>query len=351
MDDLILLTNCASMTVHSIRVTVRTLVRCALVPLTAPLPPPQPLHRLYARRVQHSQIEACIPREIPLHDFSCVDMYSRLRHDAPQWWQFTLVTPHHFGLLIRRITAILPDDHRHPMRGSLENRLLLALHWMAHYSTCSNLALQFGVSVAVVWRTQSFFAAALSVVQRVFCSDLCDPAKVERLRGRIHLFPAAIGIIDCTHHDREQPMQNQRMWYRRDIGHHTITTQVICDYTGKPIHVSAGYPGSCHDMRIFQDSGVARLLRPGDKMMADQGYMKGPFISPYGQLDPIPSHQHFNKCLKRIRIRVEQTHRYLKRFRCLSARWRHSIELQPICVIAVAGLCAEQLNEYPIYHD
>ena len=351
MNNSIVLLNCVLLVVYNLRAGVGAVVRCAPPPLLPPLPPPLPPHRLYACRVQRSQIEASIPREIPQDDFSCVDMYSRLQHDTKQWWRFTLVTPGQFGSMLTRLRAILPGDRRHPFHISLENRLLLTLHWLVQYPTCDDLSLQFGVSPAMVWRTQLSFAVALSVVQRHFCSDLCNPAAVERLRGRFRCFPAAIGIIDCTHHDREKPTKNQGIWYRRDIGHHTITTQIICDYTGKPIHVSAGYPGSCHDMRIFQDSGAAHLLRPGDRLLADQGYMKGPFISPYAQLDPSPEHQHFNKCLKEIRPRVEQTHRFLKRFRCLSTRWRHCIVLQPICVLAVAGICAEQLNDFPIYYE
>ena len=98
MDDTLLLATCVAMAVHSIRGTVHTLLRCSITPLAAPLPPPQPLQQLYARRVQHSQIEASIPREIPLHDFSCVDMSRR------EWT--CLVTPHHFEVLIRDLAGM-----------------------------------------------------------------------------------------------------------------------------------------------------------------------------------------------------------------------------------------------------
>jgi hypothetical protein len=99
-------------------------------------------------------------------------------------------------------------------------------------------------------------------------------------------------------------------------------------------------------MRVFKISGVGDLLGPHETLLADQGYMRGPFISPYDHQDGDPIHRHFNQQLSHYRIRVEQSIRTLKRWRALSTRWRGNIPSLSIAVVVVAGICAEQASEY-----
>ena len=179
------------------------------------------------------------------------------------------------------------------------------------------------------------------------CSDLCLPEKRSAL-PRCDDFPAAIGIIDCTHHVIEQPHVNAQLYYRGDQGNCSITTQLVVSFTGKPIHVASGYPGSCHDLRVFRDSHVDDLMGEGEVLLADQGYLRGPFISPYDFQDTDPRHQYFNKRLSHYRVNIERTNRYIKRWRALSTRWRSRPSMLAQVVIAVAGICAEQIEAYPI---
>jgi len=280
-------------------------------------------------------------------------VYSTLRaRGEREWWRCTRVTHRHFIRLLSAIQPHCPDAAGHHRRCNPSNQLLLVIMWLAGYPTLQHLAMLFGVSESAVWRTVHYVLPALVVVVRSSACDLSNPALRASL-PRTPEFPQAIGIIDCTHHDIETPQSrlHEPLYYRRDQAFHTVTTQVIVDLRGKPIHVSTGYPGSCHDLRVFRDSGAGALLQAGEVLLGDQGYLRGPFISPFSISDPDPTHRYFNGRLSHWRIRVEQCNRYLKRWRALATRWRGGLPLLSAAVVAVAGICAQQLEVEPLYTD
>ena len=304
-----------------------------------------PLHQMYARVAKRSRILADIPPTARPLSLDPVDRYTHLRRlHRTLWWHDTLLHPDHFEDILRRIQPFLSRT-RHTL--SDENRLLLVVEWLRFYPPLARLGMDYGLHESTAWRTIEEIVPILAVVLRPSSSDLCVPEKHASF-ARCEDFPAAIGVIDCTHHAIERPERNEELYYRKDQGNHSITTQVITSLTGKPIHVSSGYPGSCHDLRVFRDSGAQKHLAAGEVLLADQGYLRGPFISPYSFQDSDPTHEYFNKRISHYRVVVEQTNRFLKRWQSIGQRWRYKRALLAQTVHAVAGICAEQLEQYPI---
>lgn len=324
-------------------------------PISLPPPPllslrcPPPPQRALAGAQRRSRIEADIdPASFPLSPtlLPRPSRYELLRlSTVDHWWRCTLMHPDHFLQLLQRIRqyACMPQ-----LRCGLsdEDCLLLLIEWLCSYPTLARLAFDFGVHESTAWRVIRIILPAAVVALRGSANDLASPEKRAQLLGQCAAFPTCLGIIDCTAHRIERPEADEEFFYRRDRRCHSVTTQLIVNFAGKPIHVSSGYPGASHDLRVFKMSKVEELLGPGELLLGDQGYLRGPFISPYDFQDGDPMHRYFNKRLSHFRVRVEQSIRTLKRWRALSSRWRSNLPSLGMSVLVVAGICAEQAEEY-----
>ena len=89
-------------------------------------------------------------------------------------------------------------------------------------------------------------------------------------------FPGAIGAIDCTHVrlDGARLGDNEHVYVNRK-GEKTINVQLICTRKFVITNVVAKWPGSTHDSRILQNSGVGQMYERGQLqglLIGDSGY-------------------------------------------------------------------------------
>ena len=106
----------------------------------------------------------------------------------------------------------------------------------------------------------------------------------------------------------------------------------ICIVTGHIVWVYGAFPcGSHPDLKIFR-SGLADILGPTEKVIADGGYKGETSIWAKGH-DPVSS-----RLEGVIRGRHETVNSRLKNFSVLNVCFRHKLSLHAECFYAVANL-------------
>ncbi|XP_064091280.1 putative nuclease HARBI1 [Macrobrachium nipponense] len=100
--------------------------------------------------------------------------------------------------------------------------------------------------------------------------------------------PGVVGVIDGTHIRIVAPKEFEAEYVNRK-NFHSINVQLVFDAKYKIINIFANWPGSTHDARILQQSGLKTLfdrniLPPGCHLLGDSGYPgKRWLLTPYLQ--------------------------------------------------------------------
>ncbi len=130
-------------------------------------------------------------------------------------------------------------------------------------------------------------------------------------------------------------MTTQKSSYSDYKSHTTVKYLVAIDtFTGVFIYVSNGFSGNASDRYTIEQSGILKVLKPGQRILADKGYtardlfaMKRCFLTfpfflsgnKFSEREALQSHT-----IASVRTRVENAIRRLKEFKiftdCLSNR-------------------------------
>jgi hypothetical protein len=187
------------------------------------------------------------------------------------------------------------------------DKILITLRYLATGPIQLNDADIHGISQPTISRVLDEVIAALSspaIVQRFikFPTTLQElTANQTEFYGLAH-FPKVIGVIDGTHIKIKAPHDNEEAYVNRK-GFHSINVQVVFDAFDKITDVVARWPGSTHDSRILQESGLKQLMEGGHlppgqyHILGDSGYpCKTWLLTPY--LNPQPGSQtSYNRCV------------------------------------------------------
>lgn len=80
------------------------------------------------------------------------------------------------------------------------------------------------------------------------------------------------GRVDECHIKIKAPEENQADYINRKK-FHSVNLMDICNSNQEFIHISAGFPGSAHDARVFQHCGVIRsLVEDPDRYLPNGNY-------------------------------------------------------------------------------
>ncbi|KAK3859062.1 hypothetical protein Pcinc_034785 [Petrolisthes cinctipes] len=155
-------------------------------------------------------------------------------------------------------------------------------------------------------------------------------------------FPGVVGAIDGTHVRIVAPRVDEHLYVNRKR-YHSINVQVVSDAKYRILDIVARWPGSVHDARILEESGVKllfeqNLMPEGCYLLGDSGYpCKQWLLTPY--LNPQPGAKaNYNRIHKRTRCVVERCIGQLKRrFHVLHGEVRLSPE-KTCKIIHVCGM-------------
>ena len=142
-----------------------------------------------------------------------------------------------------------------------------------------------------------------------------------------------VGIVDATELEVGRPRSNdeQRQFYSGKKKKHTVKFQVVVrPVGGRIMHVFGPEPGSIHDIRVFDRSGVADMMHRREVILADSGYQglesrnvncviprKKPRNSERSEEDSA-----YNTMISRHRVLVENVIGLVKEWKIVGRRWR-----------------------------
>lgn len=163
-------------------------------------------------------------------------------------------------------------------------------------------------------------------------------------------FPGVIGMLDCTHIKIQSPGGNNAEVFRNRKNWFSINVQLIGNSELKITDIVSRWPGSVHDVTIFNDSLIRGRFENSEfspyYVLGDSGYpcrlyLLTPVINPNSQPEV-----RYNEAHIRTRNTIERLIGVWKRrFPCLSMGLR--VDTHLVCQIIVAtavlhNICREE---------
>lgn len=155
-------------------------------------------------------------------------------------------------------------------------------------------------------------------------------------------FPDVVGCIDCTHIPIKSPGGQIPEVYRNRKGWMSLNVQVVCGPNSEILDIVARWPGSTHDSRIFQNSGVMVAFEEhringillGDNGYAQSRYVYTPIVNPNTEIE-----RRYNRAHVKTRNIIERTFGMWKRkFGCLQRKLFNSLNTTTKIIVACAIL-------------
>lgn len=78
--------------------------------------------------------------------------------------------------------------------------------------------------------------------------------------------PYVLGAIDGCHVKVKAPSRMQADYLDRTL-HHSVTLLAVCDVEKRFTFISAGFPGSAHDSRVFKNSVLYEKIKKEPSMV------------------------------------------------------------------------------------
>lgn len=191
-----------------------------------------------------------------------------------------------------------PQTARHQSMNVRE-KILITLRYLATDVIQLNDADIHNVAQSTVSRVVTQVVSVLSspaIIKKFICfptrpTEIADHA--QEFHG-LAQFPRVMGVIDGTHIRIVAPSVDEDAFVNRK-GFHSINVQLVFGAFDQIIDCVARWPGSTHDSRILNNSGVRQLfdngmVQAGYHLLGDSGYpCRRWLLTPY--LNPQPGSQ------------------------------------------------------------
>jgi hypothetical protein len=245
------------------------------------------------------------------------------------------------------------SQYKHDVR----NRVLMAMIWLRQYPTYEVLGFIFDLHKSNVCRN---LHGVLAVLREQMGGEIEWPDKTRRRQKMEQFmgeFAEVVAIVDATEQPTQRPQEEeaQKQHYSGKKKRHTLKTQIVVGPDGEIMEVSETVPGSRHDKKLYDESGVGDQLDEDEAMMGDsafQGIHKAhkavlPDKKPKdGKLTDAQKKR--NHRISQKRIVVENTLAQLKIFRVLYHVYRHAREAYNDFFRIVAALVNRRMRRRPL---
>ncbi|XP_065178659.1 uncharacterized protein LOC135809271 [Sycon ciliatum] len=143
----------------------------------------------------------------------------------------------------------------------VKKQVLLTLWWLGSKSCIREVSDKFGLSKYTIWTSTRRVCFALCDIAPLM---ICWPKEkgVNDTQGRFHQLKGIhgiIGAIDGSHIPIKAPMESTDAYLNRKR-FHSIVLQAVCDANLLFTDVFAGWPGSVHDARVFNNSPLKHAV-------------------------------------------------------------------------------------------
>lgn len=151
-----------------------------------------------------------------------------------------------------------------------------------------------------------------------------------------YTFPAAIGVLDCTHVRIKKPSRHGDEYINRK-NYPSINVQATCNSKEIFTSVDASWPGSVHDSRIWHNSPIFLAMKENIEdalILGDEGYGIAPWLMTPYRNPQTPEELSYNKCFTKERVIIERCFGQVKqRFPILQYKIRTSLEKAPKIIV------------------
>ncbi|KAE8745431.1 hypothetical protein FOCC_FOCC007811 [Frankliniella occidentalis] len=226
------------------------------------------------------------------------------------------------------------------------NQLLLTLRYYATGCTQISAGDFSGVSESTSHRIIHRVSSAIAELYRQFIYFPRNEREKQETVGAFYAiarFPRVIGAIDCTHIKIRSPGGEHAEYYRCRKGYFSLNCQAICNSNLEFMDLVARWPGSVHDVTIFDNSTqkgnfeaglYGDSLLVGDGGYASKRYLMRPLSDP-----TTPEEQLYNQSQIRTRNPVERMFGVWKRrFPVLALGITVKLDKAMIIIVACAVL-------------
>jgi hypothetical protein len=237
-----------------------------------------------------------------------IGRYSYLSRYPKVFQSMTGLKLNEFNLLVLDVLPRLQDERT--TRLSRPNRLralgggahaeleghdqiLLAVVWLRLYPTHEVLAYFFGVSDSTVSRIINRVVPLLAASGRD-TMRMPDPGRKHRrqLDQLMREIPDLAVLVDSFEQrvQRHKEREEADRYYRGKKKQHTLKSQLAVDaQTGLIVHVSQSVVGPTSDLKLLEQSGLAKALPKGVKAGGDLGYVGIEQVLPTQGFTPVAS--------------------------------------------------------------
>jgi hypothetical protein len=227
------------------------------------------------------------------------------------------------------------------------NQLLICIRYYA--TGCHQLTLQYFSGMhkstinRIVKRVTEAICATLS--QEITSFPEGNENIISIMQGfyQLRQFPNVNGAIDCTHINIVSPGRDDAEIFRNRKKYFSVNVQAVADHNYRFKNLVARWPGSTHDVTIFNNSQLKASVHndrnPNFYLLGNNGYALKPYL-----LTPLlePRNQaerRYNNSHKRTRVIIENTFGIWKRrFPILAYGCRTKLSLTLDIIVATAVL-------------
>lgn len=236
---------------------------------------------------------------------------------------------------------------------SFEKALLITLWYLGNSASMRGVGVIFGIAKSTVHKYVHLICRILtSTTSKVILWPKThnDLMKTEREFFDQCSIPGVIGVVDGCHIRILCGDLSQQKAYTNRKGYRSMLLQGTCNARKMFTNIMCGYPGSCHDARVFRNSFLGQVilgnpaqLIPRDKrILADSAYpLTSEVLTPYKGIGNLTRRQkNFNVKHSCGRICIEHT------FGLLKGRWR-----KLLCVDADLEFIPYIINSCCVLHN
>lgn len=192
----------------------------------------------------------------------------------------------------------------------------------------------------------------MPIICAAFSEEIKWPSPEERrsLWDSFSGFRYSVGAIDGTVHRRNRPGHKQSLYYRRDVGYHFVSSQMVVSSYGQILDFETGFPGHQQDQGNWHSSSLGRnsqrFFSRYESVLGDGIYHGAYFVTPFNRMEARrnSSFAAWSRVQRRNRQCVEWAFGFLKRFASVVIRFRHSLPFQTQTILAAALLSQRQLK-------
>lgn len=237
---------------------------------------------------------------------------------------------------------------------ALEEQLFITLQKLRQNYSFVDIAVRYAVSDTLI---RNIFFTILYLLHESMYEEYINVQSLpslEKIKGTAQAskkFPNCRFLIDSTEVFIRNPRSNleaQRQTYSHYKKRQTLKALVAVTPKGIICYTSKLFPGSTSDKMLFNESGLANALNPGDMILADKGFLIHDLL-PQGvslNLPPFAVNPQFTpaeaRCTTQLaqrRIHVERAIQRIKNFQildCISNKYLSSAtKIFQVCTILV----------------